>query len=58
MSLFYEGAQKNLPVSIELGDRINWHSEQGPWLRMLTDSPAKWYLLQKGFMENGWQDPK
>lgn len=25
---------------------------------MLADSPAKWSLLQKGFMENGWQDPK
>lgn len=25
---------------------------------MMTDSPDKWYLLQKGFRENGWQDPK
>lgn len=58
MPLFQQGAQKNLSVFTELGDRINWHNEQGPWLRMLADSPAKWSLLQKGFMENGWQDPK
>jgi len=56
--MFYQGSQINLPVPMVLGNRINWHSQQDPWVRMMTDSPDKWYILQKGFMENIWQDPK